>query len=55
MTSKKMKDTNKKKVSSQTSKEKPERKVKTRNISGRKKQAKGLEELVRTWDEDLCE
>ena len=50
-----MKDTNKNKVSSKTSKEKPERKVKTRNISGRKKQSKGWQELVQTWDEDLCE
>ena len=55
MTNKKIKNTKKEKVSSQTLRGKPERKTKAKNISGRKKQSEGLEELARTWDEDLCE
>ena len=55
MTNKKMKNIKKDESSSKTLKEKTERKTKARNISVRKKQSEDLEELARTWDEDLCE
>ena len=34
---------------------KSEQKTKAKIISARKKQPEALEELARTWDEDLCE
>ena len=40
---------------SQILKRKPGRKVKVGKNSRKKKQSKDLQELARTWDEDLCE
>ena len=38
-----------------TLKEKPEKRAKTKKLTGGKKQSKDLDELAQTWNEDLCE
>ena len=50
-----MKRTKKIKRVSQNLREKGERKIKIRKNLTRKKQPEDLQELTRTWDEDLCE
>ena len=51
----KMKDSKRSKRISQTLKKKPVRKLKAKKITKRKQQSEDLEELVLTWNEDLCE
>ena len=51
----KMKDSKRSKSISQTLKKKSVRKLKAKKIARRKQQSEDLEELVLTWNEDLCE
>ena len=51
----KMKNSKRSKSISQTLKKKSVRKLKAKKIARRKQQSEDLEELVLTWNEDLCE